>query len=248
MVKFSIITPAKNAEKFINKNIESVLKQKFIDFEHLIILNKDDFLTKERIKKIKDSRIKLFIVQDDGPYDAMNFGISRSIGEFITVLNSDDYFYDNEVLQNICNVSYQEPLINYFYGNINITKNNKIFRKWNSGCFMRSKFFLGWHPPHPSLFVKKKDLDFSEDIFDKRFKISADYEFMLRYFVKYKKKALYINKLLVTMRHGGLSSKSLRNIIFSNLECYFAWCKNGYYFVFYIILIKPLKKLTQLIY
>ena len=66
------------------------------------------------------------------------------------------------------------------------------------------------------LFLKKKDLDFSEDIFDKRFKISADYEFMLRYFVKYKKKAFYINKLLVTMRHGGLSSKSLRNIIFSN--------------------------------
>lgn len=248
MVKFSIITPAKNASMFIEKNIKSVLNQNFTNFEHIIVLNESDHITYKEIKKFKDARIKLYTLNDNGPYEAMNYGIEKSQGEFITILNSDDYFFDTNVLEVINDVCIKENSINYFYGCINIIKNNRIFRKWKPGNFSRLKFFFGWHPPHPSLFLKRKDLDLSKCLFDKSFKISADYEFMVRYFVKKKKKAFFINKVLVTMRHGGLSSRSLKNIILSNLECYYAWYKNNYYLMFYIFFIKPLKKLTQITY
>jgi len=248
MVDFSIITVAKDAEKFIGQNIESVLDQDFKKFEQLIILNEHDTETKKEIIKILDDRIKLFTIDDDGPYDAMNFGVHKARGKFITFLNSDDYFYNNSVLSVIKQEINQNPSTNYCYGNIIINKNEKIFRKWKSGNFKRKNFFLGWHPPHPSLFMRKKDLDLSENIFDKNFKISADYEFMVRYFVKRRKHAKFINKTMVIMRHGGLSSKNLKNIMNSNFECYLAWKKNNYYFMFYIFFLKPLKKVTQLIF
>jgi glycosyltransferase involved in cell wall biosynthesis len=248
MVDFSIITVAKNAEKFIGNNIVSVLNQNFKNFEQLIILNEDDTETKKEIIKILDDRIKLFIVDDEGPYDAMNFGAHKARGKFITFLNSDDYFYNNSVLDEVKKELDQHPTTDYFYGNIVINKNEKILRKWKSGNFKRKKFFFGWHPPHPSLFMRKKDLNFSENIFDKNFNISADYEFMVRYFVKKRKIARFIDKTMVIMRHGGLSSKNLKNIMISNFECCLAWQKNNYYFMFYIFVLKPLKKITQLIF
>ena len=176
----------------------------------------------------------------------MNIGIKNAKGNFITFLNADDIFKDNKVLENVKKNNIDSPNIDSFYGDIEIIKNKKIFRKWISGDFSVNKFFIGWHPPHPSLFIKRKIFEKNGN-FDTNFNIAADYELMIRYFVNKKVSAKYIKNTFVKMNHGGLSSKNLWSIFLSNLESVLAWKKNGYNFLFYIVIMKPISKIIQLL-
>ena len=91
--KISIITVTKNSEKYLEKNILSVHKQKYKNYEHIIIDGKSTDKTIDIINKHK-KKIKYFISEKDkGLYDAMNKGIKKSNGDIIGILNSDDIYY-----------------------------------------------------------------------------------------------------------------------------------------------------------
>lgn len=247
MIDFSIITVVKNAKKLIHKNMNSVLNQRFKNYEHIIIINSKDKYTINLLKNISNKRLRIFVFSDKGPYYAMNLGLKKAKGKYFTFLNADDYFYNNKVLELVKKNLKKHPKFNSFYGNVKIIKKNKIFRNWNAGEFSLKKFFLGWHPPHPSLFIKLNKKMIKTGIFNTGYRIAADYDFMIRFFVKEKNNSKFINHTMVSMRHGGLSSKNLKNIFISNIESCLSWWKNGYYLMFYIFFLKPLVKIKQLI-
>ena len=155
--KITVITPTFNSANTILANLASVKNQKYKNLEHIIIDNKSVDGTLNLIKKQNDKRIKIVSEQDNGIYDAINKGIKLAKGEIISILHSDDKYYNNHTLLNIIN-NFEDRNIDIIYGDLLYTKKNnlnKIIRYWKSTNYIQGMFFKGWSPPHPSFFVKK---------------------------------------------------------------------------------------------
>ncbi|MDD2889025.1 MAG: glycosyltransferase family 2 protein [bacterium] len=245
-VKVSIITVSFNSKDFINHAIESVLSQTYKNIEYIIIDGGSTDDTIDIIKEYKDKITKFVSEPDNGIYDAMNKGLKMATGDIIGILNSDDFYADNSVIEtvvkNIKNKNADACWGDLFY----IDKENisKIVRNWKSSKYSKNNFGKGWMPAHPTFFVKRWVYE-KYGYFNLDFPISADYEIMLRFLERYKIKSCYIQKVLVKMRTGGNSNKNMKNIIRANIECYNAWKVNGLRANPIIFIIKPLLKVFQ---
>tara|TARA_B100000902_G_C27253943_1_gene886815 strand:- start:204 stop:971 length:768 start_codon:yes stop_codon:yes gene_type:complete len=225
--KISIITVVKDSASTITDAIDSVLKQTYKNVEYIIIDGASSDGTVEHVLDYGSYISKFISEKDNGIYDAMNKGIKLATGEIIGILNSDDVYFDHNVLENIANIfRVNEP--DCIYGDLQyVDKNNlnKTLRHWRSSDFKAGSFARGWHPPHPTFFVKKEIYN-KYGLFDTQIKVSADFDLMLRFLEKYKISSEYIPKILVKMRTGGVSNNSLKNIITSNRFILKAFDKN----------------------
>ena len=122
--KITVITPTFNSANTILANLTSVKNQKYKNLEHIIIDNKSDDNTLNLIKKYNDKRIKIVSEKDNGIYDAINKGIKLAKGEIISILHSDDKYYNNLTLSNIIN-SFEDKSVDIIYGDLlYVRKNN----------------------------------------------------------------------------------------------------------------------------
>lgn len=248
MYRISIITVVKNNAQTIKDAIDSVLSQTYQNIEYIVIDGGSTDGTIDIIKKYKNKISKYISEQDKGIYDAMNKGIKEASGDIIGFLNSDDMYNDENVLNRIYEV-FAKTKVDIVYGDlVYVEKSNtsKIIRYWKAGEYKKGAFKRGWHPPHPSFFVKKEIYE-RYGCFDLDYRIAADYELMLRFIEKYRIKTVYIQNLLVKMRTGGESNRSVANIIKANIESYKAWKKNGLSVFPFFIIMKPLRKILQLL-
>jgi len=217
MIKVSVITVSYNSEKTIEDTIASVKSQSYKLIEHVFVDGNSLDNTTNLIKQ-NLSKNSLFISEkDDGLYHAMNKGISIATGEIIFILNSDDIFNDNLVIEKVVKIFTENESIELVYGDLIITKLNKIVRKWIAGDFKYHSFLNGWCPGHPSVVIKKKAYE-KYGVFDLDYKYAADLELMFRFLDKNKCKYHYLNEILVNMRAGGKSNKNLINVIKQNIE------------------------------
>jgi glycosyltransferase len=151
---------------------------------------------------------------DSGIYDAMNKGIGMASGEVIGFLHADDVFAGAEVVENIHN-RYQESRFHLLYGDleyVSFENPEKVVRYWRSGSFRRQRLHRGWMPPHPTVYVSREFFEKIGD-FNIEYRISADYEWLLRALSFPTVKVEYLPEVLVRMRLGGASNKSLRNVL-----------------------------------
>jgi len=180
----------------------------------------------------------------------MNKGIAKANGDIVGILNADDFYSNNTVLQKVMDAFVNNQEIDVVYADleyVNAQNTNKVVRYWKSRAYKKGLFKKGWHPAHPTLFVKKTVYN-TCGVFDEEFKIASDYEFMLRIFEKYKVMSYYIPDILVKMRAGGESNASIKNIYKANKESYGALRKNGFGFLASLITVlrKPFSKIIQL--
>jgi glycosyltransferase involved in cell wall biosynthesis len=244
-VKVSIITATYNSAATIRDTLLSVGAQTYPDIEHLVIdgCSKDDTL---HIVRESDHVATLVSEPDKGIYDAMNKGIGLAKGDIIGILNSDDFYADEHVIadvvkhfeQNNCDALYADLVY------IDPVKKSKIIRKWKSGPYERTNFLMGWMPPHPTFFVKKEVYE-RLGVFDLRLKSAADYELLLRFLYINKLVTTYLPRVLVYMRAGGTSNRTIRNRIRAHMEDYRAWSFNGIRPKWYTIVLKPVRKVLQ---
>jgi len=217
--KISIITPTFNSAKTILANLASVKSQKYKNLEHIIIDNNSKDQTLNLIKKNINKKIKIISESDKGIYDAINKGIKQAEGEIISILHSDDTYYNNQTLLKVIKAfSYKNRDI--VYGDLlYVSKNNlnKIIRYWKSNKFSDGIFLKGWSPPHPAFFIKKKIHD-KFGFYSLKIGNSADIELMHRFLEVKKVNSNYINKTLIKMRYGGKSNKNLFEIIKQNIQ------------------------------
>jgi len=226
-IKISIITVCYNSEKYIKSAIDSVISQSYQNIEYIIIDGGSTDKTNEIIDSYSDKVSRHISEPDDGIYDAMNKGIKHATGDLIGILNSDDYYKDNHVLERIVQL-FQKHNTDSIYADIDYVdpnRNDKIIRKWKSGPYKPNSFKKGWHPAHPGFFVKNKIFGELGD-YDLSYKVAADFELMLRFLEKHHITSYYFPKSIVCMRLGGASNKNLRNIITGNKECIRAFKKN----------------------
>ena len=100
-MKISIITVCFNSQKTIRRTIKSVIAQKYKNYEYLII---DGGSTDNTIKIIDEYKKHINVIiseADKGIYNAINKGIKKSTGSIVSILHSDDIFYDNKTTQKI---------------------------------------------------------------------------------------------------------------------------------------------------
>jgi glycosyltransferase involved in cell wall biosynthesis len=227
-MKVSIITATFNSAKTIKDCLQSINSQTYKNVEHIVI---DGESVDETLKIINAISPKSIIISepDSGIYDAMNKGISIATGEIIGILNSDDLYVDDTVISSIVNVFKNKPEIECVYADLFYVKKveiGEITRVWKTGIYKKYSFAKGWHPAHPTLFLKR-DLYKKYGMFNLNYGLAADFEFMLRIFEVKNVISEYLPKPIVYMRQGGATSKSVKNIVKQNIEILEAFKENG---------------------
>lgn len=245
-MKISIITAVKNNAATIENCIASVLSQTYGEIEHIIIDGGSGDGTLEIIAKYKDKIARVDSGPDNGMYYALNKGIKLASGDIIGILHSDDFYAHNKIIENVADVFKRENTDSCFGDLQYVSEKNpaKVIRYWKASPCVKEKFKYGWMLPHPTFFVKKSAYE-KFGCFNTDFKISADYELMLRFLVKQGISAYYIPEVIVKMRMGGLSNRNFRNLFIKSYEDYKAWKVNNLKGNFSIILLKNLIKMPQ---
>lgn len=215
-MKVSIITVSYNSANTIRTSIESILNQTYQDIEYWIIDggSKDD--TVKIIQEYEpkfNGRLKWISERDNGIYDAMNKGVMRCTGDIIGLLNSDDFFTANDVIETM--VKNFTSDIDAMYGDVHFVDPSditKCVRYYSGSMFKPWMVRFGYMPPHPALYVRKTVYD-KYGLYKPDYKISADFEFIARILYVLKLPYKYQHLDFVTMREGGASTVSLRSRI-----------------------------------
>lgn len=211
----SIITIVRNGVEEIEQTIKSVLNQKNVNLEYIIIDGESKDGTLDIIERYKE-RINILISEpDNGIYDAINKGIKLASGELIGLIHCGDS-YKSDVLK-LCYKKYLISKNDIFYGDINILDETDgvVFKRKAQANhrFLKKRMSIF----HPATFVSKSCYS-KNGLYNINYKIAADYDFMLRNFLA-GSKFEYLPISLAIFRSGGASG----DIIKSTSELFLIW-------------------------
>lgn len=227
-MKISVITVCYNSAKTIGHTLQSVREQTHGDIEHIIVDGGSKDNTLEVVKAEGSHVAKLVSGKDNGIYDAMNKGIALASGEIIGFINADDFYASPSVLADVA-AAFKKSGADCCYGDlcyVSQTDTAQTVRYWRSSKFVPGSFEKGWCPPHPTFFVRRSIYQRLGG-FDLSFKIAADFELMARYLEDVRITSCYVPEVLVRMRLGGTTNRSLTNIFKQNSEIRRALAKHG---------------------
>lgn len=201
----SIITVVKNDEKRIEKTIRSIINQKNIRYEYIIIDGKSKDNTIKRIKKFKNKIDKIISENDLGIYDAMNKGLRLANGEVVVFCNSGDFFYKNS-LTKVMNL-FAKYNYDFVFATVlrNYTKSKILKHGYN---FNKIKYNFDFATSHTTGFFLKKSAYQKIGNYNTKFKISADYDLYFRLYKKnFKGGSTKKSCIIGNVASGGYSSR-----------------------------------------
>ena len=212
-MKISLVTATYNAADTVADSLRSAARQTHPDVEHWVIDGGSRDGT-QAVVQAHAERLAGFVSEpDDGIYDALNKGIARATGEVVGFLHADDVLADDETLATIA-AAFADPTVDAVYGDLTYVDRAdtaKVIRYWRAGAYARAQLAQGWMPPHPTFYVRRSVYQRLGG-FDTRYRISADYDCVVRFLFVGGIRAVYIPRVLVCMRVGGVSNRSLRTI------------------------------------
>lgn len=218
-MRISIITATYNSAKTIAETIASLETQTYQNIEYIIVDGASQDSTVSFISDNSSKISKIICEPDKGIYDALNKGIRAATGDVIGFLHSDDLLAYDDAIADIAK-TFEATGCDALYGDLEYVSRHDISKRvrlWKSGIFSRVKMKFGWMPPHPSFYMKRTCYmeygDFSLD-----YRISADYDSILRYILKKRISLAYLPKVLVKMRVGGISNRSFSSMINKSME------------------------------
>ncbi len=255
-MKISIITITYNSAKTLPRALESVRSQKYDEIEHIIVDGAstdgtveliDAYAQSSNLQILKSSnsnspKVRWISEPDGGIYDAINKGIRMATGDVIGFLHSDDVFYSADSIGQIA-AAFADNTVDVVYGDLQYCHGDKVTRRWRSNEFHLSSLKYGWMPPHPTLYVRKKVYQEVGE-YDAWFRISADYDMILRIFTS-GYKARYVPEVLVKMNTGGASNKNTKARLSKTQEDYIVLKKNHVGAGYLTVACKQLRKVRQ---
>lgn len=231
-MKISVITATYNSEKTLRDTLNSILAQTYPDIESIIVDGASKDGTMDIVREYEprfQGRMRWISEPDKGIYDAMNKGIQMATGDVIGVLNSDDFYHDERVVEDIAN-AFEQKNVDCIYGNlvfIDVKNKNNTLRIWKGSQHECGAFLRGWHPAHPTFYAKRIWFERFGG-FKLQYAVSADFELMLRFIEKGQIRNAYLDRYFVKMRMGGESTKNIHNIITGNKNILRAISDNGF--------------------
>lgn len=219
-MKVTLITACYNSEATIRTAIESVLSQRDVELEYIVV---DGASTDGTIELLKDyeprfaGRMRYISEPDKGMYDAINKGIALATGDIIGILNADDVLASNDTLAHVAAAF--KPGIDALYADIRFVRTGDSLETLRVAKTVRYCSAAKWRPwmfrfaamvPHPSFYVRRECFaklgNYSLD-----YKICADFELELRFLKLAKLKAVYLPECVVVMRMGGASTSGWKS-------------------------------------
>jgi len=207
----SVITVSFDSAEYIEHCIRSVLAQDFEDYEYVIIDGGSTDGTREIIEKYSGRLAYWHSQPDRGLAHAFNIGIKRSIGRWVTFLNSDDYYAHKGVLSGMSNHLRGHGDANVVYGQILFVERKTQGRIISSpiGDYWSWKKFRRYSTiPHPATFTQRSFIE-RYGQFNEEYQNALDYELYLR--AGKALKAIFVPYVVTHMRVGGVSKKYFMN-------------------------------------
>jgi glycosyltransferase len=227
-MKVSIITAVFNRRDTIEDALDAVSRQDYAGIEHIVVDGASQDGTVEVLERRRSGIAVLVSERDDGIYDALNKGIGLATGDVIGFLHADDLFADDRVVSRIA-AAFADPSVEAVYGDLDYvsrTDAQRVIRRWRAGTYSPRRLAWGWMPPHPTFYVRRRVYERLGG-FDTRHRIAADYDCILRFLGRGGIVPAYIPEVLVRMRLGGESNRSVGNILRKSVEDYRALRVNG---------------------
>lgn len=215
-MKITIITATYNSAATLRDTFESVLRQTHRDIDYVV---KDGASTDGTLDIIREyeprfeGRMRWVSEADAGIYDAMNKGISMAHGEVVGILNSDDFFTADSIVEKVAATMEEDKDLDAVYGDVHYVHSDnleKSVRYYSSHMFHRRWMRLGFMPAHPSFYCRRAVYE-QWGCFDTSYKVAADFENLLRLIFIHRIRTRYLPMDFVTMRTGGASSSGLRS-------------------------------------
>lgn len=245
-MKISIITITYNSASSLQRALDSVQSQTYKDIEHVIIDGASTDGTRKLIEAYakQHKNVKWVSEKDNGIYDAINKGIRLATGDVIGFLHSDDMFYSVDSIGQIA-AAFKQNQADVVYGDLQYMRGNKVVRSWKSNTFNPRALKYGWMPPHPTVYVRREVYQQVGE-YDSWFRISADYDMILRIFTA-GYNTHYIPEVLVCMETGGASNKNTKARLSKTMEDYIVLKKNHVGAGYLTVACKQLRKVKQFI-
>ncbi len=212
-MKVSIITPCYNSVDTIGLTIDSVKSQTHGNIEHIVVDGGSTDGTAELLIARKMELGILISEKDRGIYDAINKGFYVSRGDIIGILNSDDCFFNCNIIERIIDVFKSNPEVFCVYGNlIFVNRSGKVKRVWHSKNYSYGLFDKSWTPAHPTFYCRR--IVYNELVGYKiHYKIAADVDFMFRALEIKSFRSIYVNEYFVKMLVGGASNNGINSTL-----------------------------------
>lgn len=272
-MKISLITVCFNGAAVIRTALDSVFAQaasssgsadlEKLEIEYIVVDGGSTDGTVEILKdfagKVKGEQrnftFRWISEKDDGMYDAINKGIRMSTGEFVGILNADDYLDGNDVLARVHSFITHHLSLNAsldcVFGNVRFVR--EFGGKTCRVCFARfwRPWMLQWGymPPHPAIFIRRAYFERWGGYVPERteYRIAADYELLIRFFCRNKMPYRYMPINTTVMRLGGVSTKDVEARKKLNEEIIKGNRVNGYACYWPMLLPKYLIKIWEVI-
>ena len=227
-MKISVITAVYNRVATVGEALDSVRAQTWPDVQHVVIDGASTDGTRELLEARRDDVAVLVSEPDKGIYDALNKGIALATGDVVGLMHSDDLYADEHVLADVA-AAFADPQVDAVYGDLDYVAQgdtNRVIRRWRSGEYSPALLARGWMPPHPTLYLRRQVIE-RWGPFDASLRIAADYDAILRYFGRGAIRPAYVPRVLVKMRVGGESNRSLGRMFRKSREDYAALRRNN---------------------
>ena len=226
-MKVSIITVTYNSAATLRDTLESVKNQDYPDIEHILVDggSKDGTVS---IIRAYPHVAKYVSERDNGLYDAINKGILMSTGDVVGILNSDDFFPNDQVISRMVE-RLKENDADAVFGDIAFVRPSnlqRVIRLYSSRKFHPGRFAYGYMPAHPSFYIKRKFYE-QYGLYKLDYEIAADYELLIRFLYGKGVKYVYHPEIMVYMRTGGVSNKNVMSRYTLNKEIVKACEENG---------------------
>ncbi len=243
----TVITVVFNGAATLEHTICSVIEQSYENVEHIIIDGGSTDATLDILRKYEDNIDYWVSEKDAGIYDAMNKGIAVARGEFIGMLNSDDFFAKQSALE-IISKRLIASKVDAVFSSLEIvdpSNINRVIRKYHIPNFSPFMLRIGVMPPHPTFYCRKSCYELAGP-YRTDYRIAADFEMLVRLLLKNHITWEFIDDTTVKMRSGGISSRGIKSNWLVNREIIRACTENSLYTNMFILALKIPIRLFEL--